>query len=125
MEVVTIILLIIVFTFFLWYSTKRPKDFPPGLRRLPIIGHIVRGSKPRLGSGKSQKVVGSFFGNYPTTTIHDFHTAKELLNREEWCGRPQNFITKYLRADNGMNKVDREKLLGVSLYITFSGNYYH
>ena len=50
-------------------------------------------------------VVGSYVGNYPAVGIHNFNLAKELLNKDEWCGRAVNIITRYLRADNGANKV--------------------
>ena len=31
--------------------------------------------------------------------------ARELLSREEWCGRGHNIITRYFRSDNGVTKV--------------------
>ena len=30
--------------------------------------------------------------------------ARTLLSREEWCGRHNNFVTKYLYADTGQIK---------------------
>ena len=32
-------------------------------------------------------------------------TVRELLSKEEWCGRGHNIITRYFRSDNGVTKV--------------------
>ena len=117
MEWMTIILLSIVFSFLLWYSSRRPKNFPPGVRRIPIIGQVVKGAKPNFEFWKSQNVVGSFLGNYPSVSIQNFHMAKELLNRDEWCGRGISIITRYLRSDNGVNKVTTELIF--PYYVAF------
>jgi len=94
---------LLIITLVLWFSTRRPKNFPPGLRRIPIIGHIMTGSKPTL-SLKYPNIVGIFVANYPTVMIQNFKLAKDLLNREEWCGRHSNIISQYLRSDSGKNK---------------------
>jgi len=104
MELITTFVLVILFLLLLYYSTRRPPNFPPGIRRIPIIGQYVKGSKPSMDLWKSHTVVGSYIGNHPTISIHNFHLAKELFNREEYCGRGVNFITRYLRSDSGINK---------------------
>ena len=105
MEWVTISLIILVLSFLLYYSTRRPHNFPPGRRRIPIIGQAVTGAKPKMDLWNSHNIIGFFIGNNPAVRIQDFHLAKELLNREEWCGRGVNLITRYLRSDSGVNKV--------------------
>ena len=90
---------LLIISLVLWFSTRRPKNFPPGLRRIPIIGHIMTGSKPTL-SLKYPNIVGIFVANYPTVMIQNFKLAKDLLNREEWCGRHSNIISQYLRSDS-------------------------
>ena len=30
--------------------------------------------------------MGHFIGNTPAVTVQDFQLAKDLFNREEWCG---------------------------------------
>ena len=44
-------------------------------------------------------------GSDPAVTIQDFQMAKDLFNKEEWCGRGQGIISRYFRSDNGINKV--------------------
>ena len=105
MEIVTIILTGFVLTFLLWYNTRRPKNFPPGKARIPIIGHFPTGSKPDMELWKIHNIMGFYFGNHPSVLLQNFQLAKELLNKEEWCGRGKNIITQYLRSDNGINKV--------------------
>ena len=102
MELLTTSILVILFLVLLYYSTRRPPNFPPGIARLPIIGQVVKGSKLQVWKSR---IVGSYIGNHPTISIHDFQLAKELFNKEEYCGRGVNFITRYLRSDSGINKV--------------------
>ena len=108
MEWITLILLFTLFSVLLWFSTKKPKNFPPGQARIPIIGQYVKGSKPNMDMWKTHNVAGSFIGAHPTVSIHNFELAKELLNKEEWCGRGVNVITRYLRSDSGINKVTQD-----------------
>ena len=96
--------LLLTLLLLLWISARRPPNFPPGLRRLPLIGTIPKGSKP-IQTMKHLNIVGLFIFNYPAIMIQNFKLAKELLNREEWCGRHSNIISKYLRSDSGKNKV--------------------
>ena len=117
MELITTSILLILFLFLFYYSTRRPPNFPPGIRRLPIIGQYVKGSKPHMDLWKSYTVIGSYIGNHPTISIHNFNLAKELFNKEEYCGRGVNFITRYLRSDSGINKVCIYSYMCVSTFV--------
>ena len=97
------VVLLFLLSMLLWISTRRPPNFPPGLQRLPVIGSILTGSKPKQKM-KHLNIVGMFLSNSPTVMIQNFKLAKELMSREEWCGRPTSIITKYLRSDSGKNK---------------------
>ena len=105
MEIISTALLLIIFSYLLYISTRRPKNFPPGLRRIPIIGQTFKGSRPVMWLWRKYKIVGHFIGNTPAVTIQDFQLAKDLLSREEWCGRGQSIIERYLRSDSGVCKV--------------------
>ena len=105
MEILSTALLLIIFSYLLYISTRRPPNFPPGLRRIPIIGQTFKGSRPVLWLWRKHKIMGHFIGNTPAVTIQDFQLARELLSREEWCGRGHNIITRYFRSDNGVTKV--------------------
>jgi len=96
--------LLLLATILLYISTRRPPNFPPGLARLPIIGQTVKGSKPMMEYWKTHKVLGMFIGSWPTVQLQDFKMAKDLFSREEWCGRGQGFMTRYLRSDSGRNR---------------------
>ena len=105
MEILSTALLVIIFSYLLYISTRRPKNFPPGLRRIPIIGQTFKGSRPVLWLWRRHKIMGHFIGNTPAVTIQDFQLARELLSREEWCGRGQSLVERYLRSDSGVCKV--------------------
>ena len=106
MELLTTTLLILILSYLLFISSRRPEGFPPGLRRIPLVGQMFRGSKPYLGLWKAHKIMGHFIGSAPAVTIQDFPMAKELFNKDEWCGRGQSIISRYFRSDNGVNKVN-------------------
>merc|ERR1719397_1762811 len=96
--------LVLLVAIFFYVSTRRPRNFPPGLQRIPIIGQTIKGAKPRMEYWKTHKVLGMFIGSVPTVQLQDFKMAKDLFNREEWCGRGQGFMTRYLRSDSGRNR---------------------
>merc|ERR1719232_101786 len=53
---------------------------------------------------KTHKMMGHFIGDRPAVTIQDFHLAKDLFNKDEWCGRGLSLVSRYLRSDSGINK---------------------
>merc|ERR1719167_526270 len=95
--------LLLFLTLLLWKGTKRPQNFPPGPQRIPIIGHLITSSMPKLSTSKLG-IKGLFVANFPTVMIENFHLAKELLSKDEWCGRHTSYVSKYLRSDSGKNK---------------------
>lgn len=105
MEIVSTALLLIVFCYLLRVSTRRPKNFPPGLRRIPLIGQTFKGSKPVMELWHKFPILGHFIGNTPAVTIQDFQLARTLFSKEEWSGRGQSLIERYLRSDSGVCKV--------------------
>ena len=105
MEILTSVLLVFIVVFLLYVNSRRPKNFPDGLARIPFIGQAFKGSKPSLYLWKTHKIMGHYIGNCPAVTIQDFHLAKDLFNKEEWCGRNLSIVARYLRSDNGINKV--------------------
>ena len=105
MEIIATALLLVVFGYLLHISTRRPKNFPPGLRRIPIIGQTFKGSKPIMEFWRKHRIMGHFIGQTPAVTIQDFQLAKRLFSQDEWCGRGQSVIERYLRSDTGVCKV--------------------
>ena len=55
---------------------RRPKRFPAGLARLPVVGQGWKGTKPSLHLWRTHKLMGHFVGNGPAVTVQDFHLAK-------------------------------------------------
>ena len=114
---ITTLLLIFIFVFFLFISSRRPKNFPDGIARIPIVGQYFRGSKPPEGFWKTHRLLGHFIGNRPAVTVQNFQLAKELFSKDEWCGRGLSIISRYFRSDSGINKVWLKFWNGVKLFI--------
>jgi len=102
--------LVCLFFILLFLSSRRHKGLPPGWARIPVVGMPpskapwLFKAKKMMEGWKKYKVIGHYMGNYPAVTIQDFTLAKELFNREEWCGRGKTIISRYLRSDSGKNK---------------------
>ena len=125
MELLTSVLLVFIVVFLLYVNSRRPKNFPDGLARIPFIGQAFKGSKPSLHLWKTHKMMGHFIGDRPAVTIQDFYLAKDLFNKEEWCGRGLSLVSRYLRSDNGINKV-RTYTFSFHSYnqlLSYPGNY--
>ena len=78
-------------------------------------------SMPKLSTSKLG-VKGLFVANFPTVMIENFHLAKELLCKDEWCGRHTSYVSEYLRSDSGKNKVYLVQNI-VSMETEIAGNH--
>jgi hypothetical protein len=79
------LLLIFVGLLLIWIyqSTRKPKNFPPGPPRLPVVGGFPytggSGEKPSLLHGiidqvkKHGPIFGFYYGNTPTVVIADYN----------------------------------------------------
>ena len=50
------------------------------------------------------KVIGMYLGRFPTVVIYDFETVKELFNRDELQGRPDNFPYRFRMLGKRLGK---------------------
>ena len=82
-----IIFVILLVTWF-YLNTRKPKNFPPGPPRLPMIGSLpfIAGSGPRPsflhGIIKQVKshgpIFGFYFGGMPAVVIADYHLVSHF-----------------------------------------------
>ena len=52
-----------------------------------------------------------YLGNFPTVVIYDFELVKELFNRDELQGRPDNFPYRFRMLGKRLGKDSRSILL--------------
>ena len=78
-----------------------------------------------MDSWTTHNIVGQYIGNHRTIAIQNFELAKELFNKDEWCGRGLNFITRFMRSDSGTSKVLAGKIsFPLNFYFLDLGNYH-
>ncbi len=85
--------IVILFILWVYKRTQKPKDFPPGPPRVPVLGSVpfLKGNnflqniidlKSRFGD-----FYGLYLGNQPTIVISDLAIAKEVFSKEETAAR--------------------------------------
>ncbi|CAG7821290.1 unnamed protein product [Allacma fusca] len=98
-------LILLIFLSFVWIN-YRPKNYPPGPLKVPVLGNILNLSKlDKDGLGKlffkMSKTYGKVFsfdlGSYRAVIVNDYKLIKEAWNNPLLCGRPQ-FIGLNLRT---------------------------
>jgi hypothetical protein len=78
-----LLIFVILLLVWIYQSTRKPKNFPPGPPRLPVVGGLPfmggSGEKPSLLHGivdqvkKHGPIFGFYFGKTPTVVIADYH----------------------------------------------------
>ena len=84
-----------------WWTKKstKPKFFPPGPKRYPLVGSVLElnnpwSSRPNVFWGvlQMEKKYGNYFGLYlgdiPTVVLTDLDDIKVVFNMEETHARP-------------------------------------
>lgn len=90
-----VLILLFLGAFCLYYKKNfvRPPNFPPGPFNYPILGGIPAiGQNVLTGMNRLQSQYGKIFSVYMgtdrTVVIADYDLAKEALNKDEFCIRP-------------------------------------
>ncbi|XP_035272690.1 cytochrome P450 2F5-like [Anguilla anguilla] len=107
----SVILLWIGFSLlFLLFRTRRPKNFPPGPRPVPIFGNLLQLNlvNPlddlRKLSERYGKVYSIYIGSKPAVVLNGLQAMKEALVTQsvEFAGRPQDLMVNHLTEDKGV-----------------------
>lgn len=86
----------------LYLASCKPRGFPPGPTRLPLVGYLpFMGKEPphkqwwKLSSTYGP-VVGLYMGNTPLVVVNGWRAVKESLLNEDLNGRPDNIFAEIL-----------------------------
>ncbi|KAF5307363.1 hypothetical protein FQR65_LT07080 [Abscondita terminalis] len=102
----TILLTLIVLSVIYFYKLAKlkPENFPPGPPRLPIWGsywflllanyNFTHKAAEYLRQKYNSNLIGIYEGNYPVVIVTTHALAKEALSRDEFIGRPDNYISR-------------------------------
>ena len=103
--------LVLIITWYLWKSTRKPQNFPPGPPRYPFLGsipYLMARQKDKDGNVIKKNpilnlldqfgdIVGFYIGPDPAVVCSDYRTVKNLLKMEETTGRPSFHPVNELR----------------------------
>jgi hypothetical protein len=86
MSIIIVSLFVIVFLLWIYKRTQKPKDFPPGPPRWPLIGSLpyITGQNGSLLLGlvkpvqKFGPVIGYYVGNTPAVLVADYNILREI-----------------------------------------------
>ena len=86
------------------YCFYRPPNFPPGPPRIPLVGSylfllLINHKNKHLAINKlceyyKSSVIGFFTGATLTVVANDSKSAREMLIRQEFDGRPDVFLAR-------------------------------
>ncbi|KAK9882833.1 hypothetical protein WA026_023448 [Henosepilachna vigintioctopunctata] len=118
LSLVTLILILLVL--FLYIQYRKPKNYPPGPPWIPIVGHLytIKNLSRSLGgqhfafehlAGQlNTNVIGLKLGNQLTVIVLSYPLVKEILTRDVFEGRPDNFFMRLrtMGTRNGITGTD-------------------
>ncbi|XP_071452659.1 methyl farnesoate epoxidase-like [Hetaerina americana] len=101
MDLGATILVVIVILLLIWMHSQRPKNFPPGPAKWPLIGSLsmfftgesIQTSLSNI-SRKYGEVVGLFNFSFPIIIISGLEGIREACFRDDLSGRPENAYQK-------------------------------
>ncbi|XP_068116387.1 cytochrome P450 2J6-like [Hyperolius riggenbachi] len=110
MELITVLVLGVLFFSLLWLKVMRPKNFPPGPPALPVLGNIlqINLTNPLKDIRKLSKVYGPVYSIYlgfmPVVVIQGLKNLKEVLVNKgvEFANRPYNRLLEEMSGTKGL-----------------------
>ncbi|KAL6030892.1 hypothetical protein STEG23_032337 [Scotinomys teguina] len=107
----TLLLAAVIFLFLAdYFRSQRPKNFPPGPRRLPFVGNILQmdAEQPHVTVQQLTKKYGNVlsldFGIMSSVIISSLPLVKEAFTHldENFISRPKFPIQKHIFSENGL-----------------------
>ncbi|KAF4533482.1 hypothetical protein B566_EDAN000967 [Ephemera danica] len=102
MDLIISLIAIFVVYYVVSFWGKRPRNFPPGPPRVPLLGTVLS----MYSSSKSPQellmhladkygpLTGLFLGARPCVAVHGYDAVKHVLSREDCSHRLDNFLTR-------------------------------
>ncbi|KAG5262889.1 hypothetical protein AALO_G00280110 [Alosa alosa] len=104
----------IVLLFFFFFRVRRPKNFPPGPRALPLLGNLleINPHQPLKTLDKLAECYGPVFslyvGSRPTVVLAGQKVIREALvsKATEFSGRPNHTMVSHIQQSKGVILAD-------------------
>ncbi len=97
MQEIVVAVLFVLLISWIYKKIQKPRNFPPGPPRLPLLGSVpfLSGANFLQNTIDLKKkyggIVGFYFGNSPVVIISDLAMAKEVFKKPEASGTPYYF----------------------------------
>ncbi|XP_046401825.1 methyl farnesoate epoxidase-like [Ischnura elegans] len=112
---IVLIILVVIVVLPFWGIIPKPKNFPPGPPKWPIIGNMFQMKTDGYTHRKMSKwhkkygeVVGFFVGEHPVVLISGVSAIKEGLGREDLSGRLGNKVLQIMNNGKRLGIVNTE-----------------
>jgi len=132
MSVVLVSALVLVFLIWFYKRTQKPKRFPPGPPRWPIVGSLpyISGKHNNLLLGlrapvkKFGPILGYYIGTTPIVLISDFDVLKEICKLDSVSYRPSISPLHFFRQGWETMQESGDANKGRAPGIVFSNGFY-
>ncbi|XP_069688633.1 methyl farnesoate epoxidase-like [Periplaneta americana] len=106
----TLLLFVAVILLILWKMTSKPKKFPPGPPKWPLVGNAFQLKSPNLllhevlgaFAEKYGEVTGLYTASQPLILVSGPDAIREALNKPELQGRPTSATQKFEKRNLGI-----------------------
>nr|APH81384.1 cytochrome P450 CYP3075C1 [Tigriopus kingsejongensis] len=104
------ILVPLLVTIWMFWSSRKPQNYPPGPPRLPVIGSLpyIFPTWPidvlkmnQFLAGKFGKIMGFYLGGKSVVVVSDYELIKEVMKKDETNCRPSSIPWNLARPGGG------------------------
>nr|XP_053649007.1 methyl farnesoate epoxidase-like [Cherax quadricarinatus] len=100
-----LLVLVALLVWFLYLGSRKPRGFPPGPVRLPLVGYLPNMKSEHIYkqlwqmSSTYGNIIGLYFGSQATIIVNGWEAVKESILNDDLDGRPENIFSNIFFND--------------------------